>query len=42
MFLYRTHRHNYILYLKNKVRLNQGDANGQNFLITALATPVPA
>jgi hypothetical protein len=42
MFLYQSQRHNYILYLKNKVEFNQGDANGQNFLITALATPVPA
>jgi hypothetical protein len=42
MFLFETHRHNYILYLKNKVPFNRGDANGQNLLLTALATPVPA
>lgn len=42
MFLYQTHRHNYILYLEKKVPFNRGDANGQNFLLTALATPVPA
>jgi len=42
MFLYQTHRHNYILYFEKKVPFKQGDAQSQNFLITALATPVPA
>ena len=42
MFLYWSSRHNYILYLEKKVTFNQGDATSQNFLITALAMPVPA
>ena len=38
----RTGGTNFAVFLEKKVTFNQGDATSQNFLITALAMPVPA